>query len=91
MVLLSEADMNAKTRSNPVISRNWPDPSSGKVWMFFGSVGKMHRVELDAEGTAVAPGARYTLIQRICWGKDGWPYVEGGKPAIVAESPCLYK
>ena len=185
------------------------DPSSGKVWMFFGSVGKMHRVELNAEGTAVAPGAgyvhvagldiednpsrtsvfegaylyrhkgfwylfasggkyynesyrivvgrsrslkgtfvdkqkrkmtdgfasvvirsedgddfygpghnaeifkdvqanhyimyhchqrssgnqgaRYTLIQRICWGKDGWPYVEGGKPAIVAESPCLYK
>ena len=36
--------------------------ADGKVWMAFGSVGKMHIVELNADGTAVAPGAVYKHI-----------------------------
>lgn len=39
-----------------------PDPETGRVWMFFGSTGKVHRVELNAEGTAIAPGAVYEHV-----------------------------
>lgn len=38
------------------------DPVTGKVWMFFGSVGKIHRVELDGEGRALAPGAEFVHV-----------------------------
>ena len=38
------------------------DPETGKVWMFFGSVGKVHRVELTADGRALAPGAKYVHV-----------------------------
>ena len=38
------------------------DPDTGKVWLFFGSVGKMHRVELNSTGTAVVEGATYTHV-----------------------------
>jgi len=30
------------------------DPATGKVWLFFGSIGKVHRVELNSTGTALA-------------------------------------
>lgn len=38
------------------------DPETGKVWLFFGSTGKMHRVELNKDGTALAEGATYTHV-----------------------------
>ena len=38
------------------------DPETGKVWLFFGSVGKVHRVELTADGRALAPGAEYVHV-----------------------------
>ena len=38
------------------------DPETGKVWMFFGSVGKVHRVELTADGRALAPGTKYVHV-----------------------------
>ena len=38
------------------------DPSDGSVWLFFGSIGKMHRVRLNADGTALAPGAAYEHV-----------------------------
>lgn len=38
------------------------DPSTGKVWMFFGSTGRIHRVELNSDGTALASGATYTAV-----------------------------
>ena len=38
------------------------DPETGKVWMFFGSVGKVHRVQLTADGRALAPGAKYVHV-----------------------------
>ena len=38
------------------------DPSTGKVWMFFGSTGRIHRIELNSDGTALASGATYTPV-----------------------------
>ncbi len=38
------------------------DPETGKTWLFFGSVGKVHRVELTADGRALAPGAEYVHV-----------------------------
>ena len=41
------------------------DPGTGKVWLFFGSTGKMYRVELNSEGTELAPGAVYTHVAGV--------------------------
>ena len=41
------------------------DPATGKTWLFFGSVGKGHRVQLLDDGTAVAPGAEYVHVSGI--------------------------
>ena len=38
------------------------DTKRGKVWLFFGSVGKMHRVELTPDGLSVKKGAKYTHV-----------------------------
>ena len=36
--------------------------SDGKVWMFFGASGGIHRVQLNSTGTALASGASYTHV-----------------------------
>jgi len=36
---------------------------------------------------APSEGIRYTLLQRIFWGRDGWPYVENGRPALEDVKP----
>lgn len=41
------------------------DPETGRVWLFFGSTGKVHRVELNSEGTAIAPNARYEHVAGV--------------------------
>ena len=38
------------------------DPATRKTWLFFGSVGKVHRVELTADGRALAPDAAYVHV-----------------------------
>ena len=38
------------------------DPATWKTWLFFGSVGKVHRVELTADGRALAPDAAYVHV-----------------------------
>ncbi len=38
------------------------DAASGRVWLFFGSVGGIHRVELTADGTALKEGATYVHV-----------------------------
>lgn len=38
------------------------DPQTGKVWLFFGSVGGIHRVELSADGLSVKPDATYEHV-----------------------------
>lgn len=38
------------------------DPKTGKVWLFFGSVGGIHRVELNKDGLSLKKGSRYVHI-----------------------------
>lgn len=38
------------------------DPKTGKVWLFFGSVGGIHRVELNADGLSLKDGATYKHV-----------------------------
>ena len=38
------------------------DERGKRVWLFFGSIGKMHRVELTRDGLGVKRGARYTHV-----------------------------
>lgn len=38
------------------------DPATGQLWLFFGSVGKMHRVKLSPDGKSVLPGAEYEHV-----------------------------
>ena len=42
------------------------DPATRKTWLFFGSVGKVHRVELTADGRALAPDAAYVHVAGLC-------------------------
>lgn len=38
------------------------DDETQKTWLFFGSVGKIHRVELASDGRSLAPGAKYEHV-----------------------------
>ena len=38
------------------------DPKTGKVWLFFGSVGGIHRVELAEDGLSLKEGAKYEHV-----------------------------
>jgi len=38
------------------------DPKTGKVWLFFGSIGGIHRVELAADGLSLKEGAKYEHV-----------------------------
>ena len=38
------------------------DPEAGIVWLYFGSVGGMHRVQLAADGLSLAPDAKYEHV-----------------------------
>jgi len=38
------------------------DPKTGKVWLFFGSVGGIYRVELNADGLSLKEGAKYEHV-----------------------------
>lgn len=38
------------------------DPETGRVWLFFGSTGKMHRIELSKDGRSVMPGGKYDHV-----------------------------
>ncbi len=38
------------------------DGSTGKVWLFFGSVGGVHRVQLRSDGLSLYPGAKYVHV-----------------------------
>lgn len=58
--------------------------ADGKVWMAFGSIGKMHIVQLNAEGSALAPGAEYKHIA-------GLTSAENPSRSGVYEGAYLYK
>ena len=38
------------------------DPETGKVWLFYGSTGRIHRLLLADDGLAPAPGAKPVLV-----------------------------
>lgn len=38
------------------------DPKTGQVWLFFGSVGGIHRIELTPDGLALKEGAKYEHV-----------------------------
>lgn len=38
------------------------DPRTGKVWLFFGSVGGIHRIELAKDGLSLKEGAKYEHV-----------------------------
>ena len=38
------------------------DPKTGKVWLFFGSVGGIHRIELEKDGLSLKEGAKYEHV-----------------------------
>lgn len=38
------------------------DPKTGKVWLFFGSVGGIHRIELAEDGLSLKEGAKYEHV-----------------------------
>lgn len=38
------------------------DPKTGKVWLFFGSVGGIHRIELTPDGLSLKDGAKYEHV-----------------------------
>lgn len=38
------------------------DSQTGQVWLFFGSVGGIHRVELTADGLSIKEGAKYEHV-----------------------------
>lgn len=41
------------------------DKKSGKVWLFFGSIGKIHRVELTSDGLSLKRRAKYIHVAGI--------------------------
>ena len=41
------------------------DDETGKVWMFFGSMGRIHRIELNRYGTQLADSARYEVVAGV--------------------------
>ena len=34
-------------------------------------------------------GGRRVFLEEVKWGNDGWPYIEGGHPAVTASAPAL--
>ena len=38
------------------------DPLDRRVWLFFGSIGRIHRVQLSVDGLSLAPNAKYVPV-----------------------------
>ncbi|MDU1889103.1 MAG: family 43 glycosylhydrolase [Dysgonomonas sp.] len=49
----------------------------GNDWIFYHGVDKKN------------PKGRVLLLDQVRWNKDGWPYVEGGTPSLVAKKPVF--
>jgi len=44
---------------------------TGRVWLFFGSIGGIHRVELTKDGLAIKPDAKYEHVAGVTMQEDG--------------------
>ena len=60
------------------------DNKSGRVWLFFGSIGKIHRVELTRDGLSLKKRAKYTHVA-------GLSKKESRSRARVFEGCYLYR
>ena len=49
------------------------DETTGDLWLFFGSVGKVHRVKLAPDGKSLAPGAAYEHMAGVHRERDHNP------------------
>ena len=58
-VITRSKDTNIKDTIDPEVVK---DPDTGKLWLFFGSIGKMHRVELKPDGLSVVDDAKYVHV-----------------------------
>lgn len=71
------------TRSNDTGIRDTIDPEvvrddrDGTLWLFFGSMGKMHRVKLAPDGRSLAPDARYEHVAGVSGDKKTNPTRKG--------------
>lgn len=52
------------------------DDRDGSLWLYFGSIGKIHRVRLTPDGLSVAPGARYEHMAGLALDKKSDPMRE---------------
>ena len=55
-IITRSRDTGIRDTIDPEVVR---DNRDGKLWMFFGSIGKIHRVRLSPDGMSLVPGARY--------------------------------
>ncbi len=58
-IVTRSSDTGIKDTIDPEAVR---DDRDGTLWLFFGSIGKMHRVKLSDDGKSVAPGAVYEHV-----------------------------
>ncbi len=49
------------------------DDATGDLWLFFGSVGKVHRIKLASDGKSLAPGAVYEHMAGVHRERDRNP------------------
>ena len=55
-IITRSCDTGIRDTIDPEVVR---DNRDGKLWLFFGSIGKIHRVGLSPDGMSLAPDARY--------------------------------
>lgn len=73
------ADGRIITRSRDTGIRDTIDPEvvrddrDGRLWLFFGSIGKIHRVGLSPDGRALAPDAKYEHMAGLAADGKGDP------------------
>jgi len=87
-VITRSKETNIKDTIDPEVVK---DPDTGKLWLFFGSIGKMHRVELKPDGLSVVDNAQYVHVAGLdsdqnrsrskvyegcyLYRRDGWWYL----------------
>ena len=61
-IVTRSCDTGIKDTIDPEVVK---DPATGRLWMFFGSTGKMHRVRLSPDGRSLAPNAVYEHVAGV--------------------------
>ena len=61
-IITRSRDTGIKDTIDPEVVK---DPATGRLWLFFGSTGKIHRVRLSPDGKSLAPGASYEHVAGV--------------------------